>query len=327
MMIPDSIQDATRERAERYTEYRRMSLQFALEGPAIRRNPDREKRLEWLMRNLEVDRNTAELVDAGGDPARAGLSAERECQVRPFQNTDDLHHIMFLARASSAASSVGRFVPAGAQGSGTFFMISRDLLMTNHHVIGTRERAKELFAEFNYELDEAAKEREPTHFALAPQDFFHTDPGLDFTVIALGAHLDGTMQRDEFGIAPLVTEDPHFIDTFVNIIQHPNTERKQIVFRENRLVCHPADYLTYNADALTGSSGSPVFNDDWKVVGLHHSAVDLGEICLPCGLRVQDSVNEAIPVTRIVDALCALLKGGTLNQNERKLLAKALSVQ
>lgn len=327
MMIPDSIQAATERRARkpRNIEFRRRALQLALEAPVVRLRPEAEERVDWLMRELKVNRATARRVDQGVDPALAGVPATRVCEARAFRNTDDLHQVMFIARASRAAASVGRFVPAGTQGAGTFFMISRDLLMTNHHVVPTEEKAKELNAEFNYELDENAVERVVTHFALAPDRFFHSDARLDFAVIALGDHLDGPATREDLGVSPLVTEDLHAIGTFVNIIQHPNAERKQIVFRENRVLCQPTQFLTYNADALTGSSGSPVYNDDWKVVALHHSAADLGTIqVLPC-LRVQDSVNEGIAITRIVDALGEKLdEDPSLSEEQRALLRTAL---
>ena len=53
---------------------------------------------------------------------------------------------------------------------------------------------------------------------------------------------------------------------------------KQIVIRNNRLVDLPDDpamkpFFHYEADTERGSSGSPVFNDQWEIVALHHSGV------------------------------------------------------
>jgi hypothetical protein len=39
---------------------------------------------------------------------------------------------------------------------------------------------------------------------------------------------------------------------------------------ENRVTNIYRHYLQYTTDTLPGSSGSPVFNDDWEVVALHH---------------------------------------------------------
>ena len=66
----------------------------------------------------------------------------------------------------------------------------------------------------------------------------------------------------------------------LNIIQHPAGEVKQIAIRRNDFV-GPLDgdsnRFTYLTDTLPGSSGSPVFNDDWEVVGLHRGARKLPE--------------------------------------------------
>ncbi|MEM9482296.1 MAG: LamG-like jellyroll fold domain-containing protein [Cyanobacteria bacterium P01_F01_bin.116] len=61
----------------------------------------------------------------------------------------------------------------------------------------------------------------------------------------------------------------------VYIIQHPKGRQQQIVIRDNR-VLHDAiytDFIRYRADSDYGSSGSPVFNDRWQLVALHHAAI------------------------------------------------------
>jgi endonuclease G, mitochondrial len=59
----------------------------------------------------------------------------------------------------------------------------------------------------------------------------------------------------------------------VSIIQHPNGEPKQLAIRENRVVDILPDFVHYQTDTAPGSSGSPVLNDQWEVVALHHSGV------------------------------------------------------
>jgi hypothetical protein len=48
---------------------------------------------------------------------------------------------------------------------------------------------------------------------------------------------------------------------------------KQLTLRENRIVDVIPQFLHYTADTLGGSSGSPVYNDRWEVVALHHSGI------------------------------------------------------
>lgn len=326
MTIPEFIQAAARLRAEEHKEHRRRALRFAFEARLVRRDPDPERRIAWLMSALGIDLDTAKRIDEGED-LWDSVPADRLCEVRPYKETDDMHDAIFLARAMRAAASVGRFIPAGAEGAGTFFMISPDLLMTNHHVMDTCAKAAEFQVEFGYEVDDQGEEREVTQFRLAPEQFFVSDQGLDYAVIALGEHIRGPGTKEKLGVSPLVTGDLHALGTFVNLIQHPGVRHKQIVFRENRVLCQPTMYLTYNADALDGSSGAPVYNDDWKVVGLHHSAIELGGIELCCGFQVPDVVNEGINIRFIVESLQGRLKDDSLTDAQRELLAQALRPQ
>ena len=47
-----------------------------------------------------------------------------------------------------------------------------------------------------------------------------------------------------------------------------------MVLQENRLLDMPVDppgWLHYESDTMPGSSGAPLFNNRWEMVGLHHS--------------------------------------------------------
>src|SRR5205823_431544 len=57
----------------------------------------------------------------------------------------------------------------------------------------------------------------------------------------------------------------------INIIQHPEGRPKQISIQNNLVEYVGGDVLQYVTSTSPGSSGSPVFNDGWQVVGLHHA--------------------------------------------------------
>jgi uncharacterized lipoprotein YddW (UPF0748 family) len=59
----------------------------------------------------------------------------------------------------------------------------------------------------------------------------------------------------------------------VVIIQHPQGKRKQVVVSSNRTKKLYKNYLYYEADIDFGSSGSPVFNQQWQLVALHNMAI------------------------------------------------------
>jgi endonuclease G len=68
-------------------------------------------------------------------------------------------------------------------------------------------------------------------------------------------------------------DDPVLVRQYVNIIQHPQGRPKQVALRDNQVIDLLEDFLHYRADTEPGSSGAPVFNDFWELVGLHHSGV------------------------------------------------------
>src|SRR5262249_48791427 len=114
-----------------------------------------------------------------------------------------------------------------------------------------------------------------TRFALEPQRLFYANKELDFAVTAVApVASEDNAPLDQYGLLPL-SADPGkgIIGEYLTIIQHPGGERKQICVRENKLLKYADNTLWYQTDTVAGSSGSPVFNQLWQVVALHHSGV------------------------------------------------------
>ena len=59
-------------------------------------------------------------------------------------------------------------------------------------------------------------------------------------------------------------------DARANIIQHPAGGLKQIAIRENGIKHFDDEVIQYWTDTDHGSSGSPVFDDNWGILGLHY---------------------------------------------------------
>nr|WP_255626598.1 DNA/RNA non-specific endonuclease [Phyllobacterium sp. KW56] len=173
-------------------------------------------------------------------------------------------------------------MPATPPDYATGFLVTSSLLVTNNHVLPDPETASRSLAEFGYELDRNFVERRGRIFPFAPIEAFYTSAELDFTVVAISpmAH-DGTPITD-FGVLPLIPmSGKGLAGEHVSIIQHPGGGTKQVVVRENRIIVldekkfpniNPA-FIHYTADTELGSSGSPIFNDQWDLVAVHHLAV------------------------------------------------------
>ena len=57
----------------------------------------------------------------------------------------------------------------------------------------------------------------------------------------------------------------------VNIIQHPKGRRKEIGLRDNHIDKILGNHIRYTTDTEPGSSGSPVCNNSWDLVAIHHA--------------------------------------------------------
>jgi V8-like Glu-specific endopeptidase len=204
--------------------------------------------------------------------------------------------ISFLEIGLSRARSVARVVRADST-TGSGFLIDDDLLITNHHVLPTEAIAREAVVQFNYQKTAEGLDEPVDEFKLAPQDTFVTSPKEedDWTAVRVRGQ-----PGEEWGTLKLARADPQVGDR-VNIIQHPGGGDKQIALYHNVVVFVGNDRLQYLTDTLPGSSGSPVFDGDWRVVALHHSGGWLRE----SGSKWVYFRNEGIHINVVIEGLAA----------------------
>ena len=211
------------------------------------------------------------LADEGRKPSK--VEQER------ILGTNDLVDLNFFDRGQRAARTVCRVIlcdDTGRQiGVASGFMVSPRLMLTNHHVFPDRESANNCLAEFDYALDINGIERKGPTFLVRPQDFYESSETLDFALVAIEARpRSGTSRLSDFGYLRLnPTLGKINTGEFVSIIQHPSGLPKQVSLRENKLISIEPNFLVYASDTAQGSSGSPLFNDSWQVVGLHSAGV------------------------------------------------------
>ena len=190
----------------------------------------------------------------------------------------DLFPISYLQMGTNSGNSICRIQIRDDKGSfigsGTGFLVSENVLMTNNHVIDSMGTALNSIAEFNYQDDVNFMPCPTCSFRLKPEQFFVTDEELDFTLVALKDNPSSEKRPKDFGHLHLISEEGKILEgEYVSIIQHPNGGPKAVTIRENKVSCIFDDFIHYLTDTEPGSSGSPVFNDQWIVVALHHSGV------------------------------------------------------
>jgi endonuclease G len=269
------------------------------------------------------------IIAAGryGPPEAAAAAAAAPGGPERVFGTVDFIGVAFLERGARAAHGVARVAFRDGRPLGTGFMISDRLFITNNHVIGGAGDTPGLAIEFDYERDVGGSVRTPSRFAIDTNAFFFTEErdDLDFTVIAIGPKLDGPKSLADFGWCALSgASDKHALGEVANIIQHPDGRFKEAVLRENRLVSRLDTVLHYVADTEPGSSGSPVFNNEWQVIALHHWGSPWRQKVDEQGRPIQTSVNEGIRISAIVQYLRG--KRDIFGAVQRALLEQAFSL-
>jgi V8-like Glu-specific endopeptidase len=237
----------------------------------------------------------------GPDMATLGWKApvEKEMLEKITGNTSTLLPISFLELGLKKAKSVARVLIKKSAGTeaGTGFLLPNNLFLTNHHVIGDTATAQIAQIQFGFEKSITGGDLLPVEFALDPStpNNFATSEKNDWTAV----RIKGDANKD-FGAIELKAVTAGKND-FVNIIQHPGGQAKQIGMYHNMVTYSDNDILQYLTDTEPGSSGSPVFNSQWEVVALHHSGGMLREP----GTTQTLLRNEGININRVIEGIKA----------------------
>jgi endonuclease G len=332
MKIDTELRDVIRATENRFTQRQdeRREVKRKLNAGELLQ-ADTPERVKKRLQRLGIERITAEaLIEGKLDLQSVPQAADAFTERVLLRN--DLMRISYLEQGSQSAQSVGRIQiksSTGRLGYGTGFMVSPQLLLTNNHVLPSRQEATYSQVEFNYQIGLDGNLRSSVLFDLDPETLFITDEPLDYSLVAVKpSNRDGS-NLSNFGWYRLIeAEGKIIIGESVSIIQHPSGEPKQVALRENQLIDVLPDFLHYQTDTAPGSSGSPVLNDQWEVVALHHSGVpdrdSQGRILTIDGKvwrqedgeqKIRWKANEGVRISRIVKHI----KAQSLSSDAKKL--------
>ncbi|MEU0249353.1 serine protease [Streptomyces sp. NPDC006235] len=282
------------------------------------------------------------ILDRGGlSPSAVVADIRGEAMDLPQANeriidlSNELQAWSFLPRGVRAGATVARITlrrDGRELPHGTGFLVSPRLLMTNHHVLPDEGFARQCFAEFNAQVTVDNVPDTAVRMELDPGSFFAADRRLDFALVAVTPALDGRPPGEIFGWNRLSVQLGKLVlGERVNIIGHPDGRLKEIVLRDNAVLVRLDDFIQYRTDTRPGNSGSPVFNDQWEVVALHHSGVpkkdDQGRVLRKDGRpwsqgdgddAIDWVANEGVRISSILKHLARL----DLDPGRRALLAE-----
>jgi endonuclease G, mitochondrial len=260
-------------------------------------------------------------------------AAKVQLDALPEQIASEISYLMpagFLDEGQRAARAVARIcVPQVFDGKmrmlgsnpslalGTAWLIAPNLLVTNHHVVAAR---------FDGDAPVTASDMAAQATgAEAWFDYVHVDKpycvyrmtaleacdkSLDYAVLRVaGTAVADARPLSDWGYLRLAAETEELRQGRpLNIVQHPSGDVKQIAIRRNDCVgTKDGGEFFYLTDTLPGSSGSPVFTDDWLVVGLHRASQALPEKVYMKGEAIKYN-NVGIRIHAILQHLPAVLR-------------------
>jgi endonuclease G, mitochondrial len=311
----------------------------AAEARFNQRQAEREEILDGLAKGI-VD--FSEMVRR--DTRRRMIHPDDGLALERIIGTSDLLEINFMDIGRRAAKAIGRIQVRDLAGRvrefGTGFVVSPHLLLTNNHVLPSADSTRRSLLDLDFEDDETFKPRTPAIFGLDPGRFFLTHAALDFTLVAIkSVSTDGRVDLAGYGFLPLIeTRGKVLVDEYVAIIQHPGGATKKIALRNNKVVDVFDDFIHYTTDTDKGASGSPVFNDQWQVVGVHHAGVkkrdSAGRVLAVDGTvwtpnmgvdRIAYVANEGVRLSSIMTHLRGVLSDQALTIDQKTLLDEIFS--
>lgn len=172
-----------------------------------------------------------------------------------------------VARAIAKLS----FIKDGFQRTCTGFMISENRMVTNHHCIADDPTCWSTLATFGYEYDDHWRKQPGTEVRC--ERVAKASEVADLSIIVLEGHPGRSDEWGALSISPQQT----ILGLSASIIQHPSGETKKAVTKNCQVIIVSAENASgkaidfaHTCDTETGSSGSPILDENFQVVGIHH---------------------------------------------------------
>ena len=211
--------------------------------------------------------------------------------------------IDFFIKGARASRSVCR-LEWQKRGEGTGFLITNDLILTSYHVINPMgfygdltkrlQQCEIRFGAYRHPNGETSAGTRVVRLNQHGLISYSPFNDLDYALLQL---LEPVSDRERIQPA-MLSHEYVYEDQIANIIQHPFGGAMKVTLRHNQVIKILPKRVYYLSDTEDGSSGSPVFNDDWRVIALHRAA----------GLKDKHGnlileANVGVPVTEIFNEI------------------------
>lgn len=215
-----------------------------------------------------VNSGQAQQIFKGTERSEFHQPTDATLSIEVIVGNKDFQPARFLRDGAERAKAICRVV-LGIGGFGSGSLLNGGYIFTNWHVLPNEAVAKTSVAEFGFEEGGTDK----ITVKLDPDTYFISDKARDFAIVAC----DMTNLQDIKPLSLSLTPNQFMVKDRINIIQHPQGRAKEVAFRDNEVLKIFQGVFNYRCDTEPGSSGSPVFNDSWELIGLHRAGSEAGQ--------------------------------------------------
>lgn len=268
----------------------------------ILRAAERMKKLQILVQLAIAEHPThkglalaaqGKLVDVDEGDADLDWVADAKTTEEVMIGSDDLLPALFLEVGGKVATCVVRIaLDDGSFGSG--FLIANDLVLTNRHVLPDKDSAALALFHVGAQTSLDGRDFPGRKIEGRPEALFYADDELDWAIV----RVDPVANASPVSLSTIATIRPK---ERLFIIQHPGGGPKQVALGVNKVMYVDDTRIQYLTDTMPGSSGSPLFDRNWTLVGIHRQ----GGWLLEPSSKQERFRNEGIPIAPIRDTLRA----------------------
>lgn len=171
----------------------------------------------------------------------------------------------------------------------TGFMVDESTLVTNEHCVNSQEICDSTTVIFGYQELPDGNVSPGSNYSCS--SFIRANFDLDYALLAVAGNPGATWGHVAFSGSSVSAGESLFV------IQHPAGEPKQVSIQDCSVSQPVADGrargtdFAHTCDTLGGSSGSPIFTLDGRLVGLHHYGRGVGFW----------NENRAVRISQILD--------------------------
>lgn len=207
------------------------------------------------------------------------LGTEEELQLEGFfQSEPDFWDVGYLKQAIEQTTCVCR-IEINSHKIGTGVLIGNKLVLTNYHVFKPNENADmqnnamNVVLRFGCFSSKSGNDTEGQVFKLDNQQpILHHSPTHELDFVLLQVNEEIVNAQD---IQP-ARWDMNYLPSKgmgINVLQHPEGSSMKISISRDGItgVYQEKGLIQYVNKTAGGSSGSPCFDEDWRVIALHHA--------------------------------------------------------